>query len=197
MSYTWGYIKDVALAKLDLTDVEANKQKLISKFPFYANEVITQVCSTVKPKLSYVTFDVTKDDLFKLKTMPEDFIAFADDVNTIEYIDADGQRILQYANDDMFSYKGYNQLQFFTEGKFTISYKARWFMFTKDLRDDTVLNIPIDILECIPSYIAHQCYKVDDETKSNIFRNEFEVFFSRIDDSHFEQSTSIHIRGDW
>lgn len=197
MSYTWGYIKDVALSKLDLSSKDANSQRLIGKFPFYANEVITQVCSTIKPKLSYATFDITKDDLFKLKTMPEDFIAFADDINTLEYIDLNNENCIVEATDDYFVYKGYNQLQFFTEGKYTISYKARWFTFTKDLTDDTILNIPTDILECIPSYIAHQCYKTDDEVKSSIFRNEFEVFFSRIDDSHFEQSKSIHIRGDW
>ena len=78
--YTWGYLKDVSLAKLDLTEEEANTQNLISRFPFYANEVITQVCSSIKPKYSYAKFEVTKDDVDKELEMPSDFVSFGDDM---------------------------------------------------------------------------------------------------------------------
>lgn len=197
MSYTWGYIKDASLAKLDLDEQEATVQNLISRFPFYANEVITQVSSTCKPKHSFAEFVITKDMLFKTFKMPNDFVSFDDDVNTIKWTDAYGDTWLEECHDDQFSYVGDNEVQFFTEGTFKISYNARWFTFTKDLDDNVVLDIPIDILECIPSYIAHQCYKIDDEVKSAIFRNEFEMFFARIDDTHFKTPKSIKIRGNW
>lgn len=197
MSYTWGYIKDVSLSKLDITNKEANAQNLLSRFPFYANEVITQVCSTIKPKHTYHEFVITKDDLFKLHTMPSDFVSFDDDVNTVKEKDVYGDTWLRKATDDDFEYKGYNQLQFFTEGTYTISYNARWFTFTKDTNENIPLDIPDDILECIPSYIASQCYKIDDENKAAIYRNEFEILFARIDDRHYKSSDTITIRGDW
>ena len=61
--YTWGYIKDVCLAKMDLDENEATVQNLLSRFPFYANEVITQVCSSIKPKYSFEEFIVEEKDV--------------------------------------------------------------------------------------------------------------------------------------
>ena len=195
--YTWGYLKDVSLAKLDLDELEANEQDLLSRFTFYANEVITQVSSTIKPKHAYATFIVKKEDLFKLKTMPSDFISFGADVNTIEEVDTWNDRWFRQCTDEDFTYKGYNQVMFYKEGIYTISYNARWFTFDKDLDNDYVFDIPTDILECIPSYIAHQCYKIDDETKSAIFRNEYEVFLARIDDTNYRENKTFTIGGDW
>ena len=230
--YTWKYIKNASLAKLDLDEQEAQNQNLINRFYIYANEVITQVCSTYKPKHTYFTVTVeNKQDVWSsltkqfnvydnniivkphnlsdneklfweefethifpnmLVTMPEDFISFGDDVNSCQL----GNEI-SYCSDEDFSYKGYNQLMFMHEGVFTISYNARWITFTQMMKDTDKLNVPTDILECIPSYIASQCYKIDDEYKSSVFRNEYELFLSRIDDSNYKNTKSIVIGGDW
>lgn len=236
--YTWGYIKDVSLSKLDLDEEEATVQNLLSRFPFYANEVITQVCSAIKPKHTFAKITVYKNrqsrwneltqyyklydstiidkpsklsDVEKtfwnawensyfvldLISMPSDFISFDGDVCTVERIDVYGDRWLTECHDDDFVYKGHNQIQPLKEGVYTIAYNARWYTFTKDMQDSIVIDIPTDILECIPSYIAHQCYKIDDEVKAQIFRNEYEMFLSRIDDTHFKQNRSIKIRGNW
>lgn len=197
MFYTWGYIKDVSLSKLDLDEKEATTQNLINRFPFYANEVITQVCSSIKPKCTFAEFVITKEDLFKLHTMPEDFVSFGDDVCVKIYTNSYGDTVMEECHDYDFSYKGHNQLQFFAEGTYQISYNARWFMFTKDLENSTKLDIPCDILDCIPSYIASQCYKIDDEVKSSIYRNEYEMFLARIDNTNFKQSKTLKIGGDW
>lgn len=197
MHYTWGYIKDATLAKLDMTEKEALSQKLFDRFPIYANEVITQVCSTIKPKHTFAEFIITKSNLFDTVVMPSDFISFGDDVNTVIYTDENNNNILKECHDDDFIYKGYNQLQFFKEGKYSISYNARWLMFNKNMDDSENLDIPMDILECIPSYIAHQCYKIDDEIKASIYRNEYEMFFARIDDTYFKQTKTFKIAGDW
>ena len=50
MQYTWGYVKEVCLAKLNLTEDEANQQGFLSAFPYYANEAMTQICSSVFAK---------------------------------------------------------------------------------------------------------------------------------------------------
>jgi hypothetical protein len=127
-------------------------------------------------------------------SMPEDFVSFDDDRNTVIRTNNYGDRVMYECYDTDYNYKGYKQLQFFAEGDYSIAYKARWYTFTKDLTDDVVLDIPYDVLDCIPSYIAHQCYKIDDENKAAIFRNEYEMFLSRIDDTHFKQSTTFMTR---
>lgn len=230
--YTWGYIKDAALAKLDLDQDEANEMRLINRFPFYANEVITQICSAIKPKHtfyeikfyckvvlvesgSYVDGDfvegafidndkrVIKDGkilyypIGYVITMPSDFIAFGDDVCTRVYKDGCKSLVCEECHDDVLHYIGYDKFTCTKNGKYNISYKARWITFDNSTPTAEVLDVPADILECIPSYIAHQCYKIDDEYKSSVFRNEYEMFLARIDDTNFKTNKTFTIGGDW
>ena len=46
--YTWGYIKENILNKLNLEEEEANQLGFLSRFPYYANEAMTQICSAYK-----------------------------------------------------------------------------------------------------------------------------------------------------
>ena len=199
MSYTWGYIKDVSLAKLDLDEAEAEIQNLLARFPFYANEVITQVCSSVKPKYTYVNFVITDSDVGVMKNMPADFVSFGDDLcyELVPDYYQNGKLVKRELHDDDFEYVGYNQLVFKHSGNFFISYNARWYTFDSSMSDSDVIEVPVDILECIPSYIASQCYKVDDEYKASVFRNEYEILLARIDNSHFSKTKTIKIEGDW
>lgn len=196
--YTWGYIKDVSLAKLDLTEQEANVQNLLSRFPFYANEAMTQICSTVKPKHTFFEIDITENDInVPLQIGDNDFISFDDDITTITYTDEFGRTVTEEAHDDYFVYKGYNQAVFFKVGRYVIPISVRWITFRKDMDDNEMLNVPNDILDCIPSYIASQCYKIDDEVKSSIFRNEYEMSMARIDNTNYKSTKTIKIGGDW
>ena len=197
MSYTYGYIKDVSLAKLDLTEEEANVQNLISKFPFYANEVITQVCSSVKPKYTFAKFVITKELVGQVQNMPSDFVSFGDDICYEQFKDYDGHQNVNELQDEDFKYYGNNKVIFNKEGTFHISYNARWFTFRKDIDNDLVLDVPEDILECIPSYIASQCFKIDDEYKSSVFRNEYEMMLARIDNTHYKNTKTFEIGGGW
>ena len=194
--YTWGYLKDVALAKLDLTENEATVQNLLSRFPFYANEVITQVCSAIKPKYTFAKFEIDFDKVGVAQTMPDDFISFGDDV-CYELIN-NGKFLEKHQIFDVdFEYYGYNQVIFKHPGNFYISYNARWYTFTKAIDDNEKIDIPNDILDCIPSYIVSQCYKIDDEYKAQVFRNEYELMLSRIDATNYKNTKSILIEGDW
>lgn len=201
MAYTWGYIKDVSLSKLDLEEPEATVQNLLSRFPFYANEVITQVCSSIKPKYTFANFVITASDVGVAKSMPSDFVSFGDDVcyQLVEERNWQGdiRAVKQELHDDDYEYLGYNQLVFKHPGNYFISYNARWYTFNKSLSDNEVIDIPNDILECIPSYIASQCYKIDDEYKASVFRNEYEIMLSRIDNTNFKNTKTIKIEGDW
>lgn len=194
--YTWGYLKDVALAKLDLTENEATVQNLLSRFPFYANEVITQVCSAIKPKYTFAKFEIDFDKVGIAQTMPDDFVSFGDDV-CYELVN-NGKFLEKHQIFDVdFEYYGYNQVIFKHPGNFYISYNARWYTFTKAIDNNEKIDIPNDILDCIPSYIVSQCYKIDDEYKAQVFRNEYELMLSRIDATNYKNTKGILIEGDW
>lgn len=240
MKYTWGYIKETILAKLDIDQAEALERGLINKMPYYANEVITQICSTVKPKHVCVKFtpkdtlhawnearkyarehnlflpkkyDVTIIDkpailnsaeeefwayfdkqicIGNIIDMPEDFLAFDD--NASIYRDEYGQR---EATDEDFSYEGDSSLIFHRTGEFEIYYKAIWYFFTSQTKDDAILDIPYDVINCIPSYIVSQLFKADDEVKAQIYRNEFEMLLARVDDTYFKRPETITVGGGW
>lgn len=194
--YTWGYIKDASLAKLDLEQDEAVELGLLNRFVFYANEVITQISSSVKPKRSYFEVVVNADNVGRLITMPKDFVSFSDDISTITTTDY-GNTIVCRTSDEDLIYKGYNQVQCLKQGIYHIAYNARWIKFDENTSESLELNVPADILDCIPSYIAHQCYKIDDEYKSSVYRNEYEMFLARIDDTDFKNTGIITIEGDW
>lgn len=198
--YTWGYIKDAVLAKLNLTEEEASALDIIRKFKIYANEAMTIICSTVKPKKTY--YDVTVADLEQIVIMPNDFVSFGDDVNYIEEENRYGNIIKREAYDDDFIHYGYNKLKFYKTGKYSISYNARWLEFAyveNDMGQDdgTILDAPLDVLECLPSFIASNCCKIDNEYNSAVFKNEFEMMLARLDDTDYKSNKTFTIRGDW
>lgn len=200
IEYTWGYIKENCLAKLDLTEEQANEQNFLSNFPYWANEAMTQICSTVKPKESFFKFTVTKDTVNEPVTMPNDFIAFSNDIAVFRPSATDRcglPRGYEEVGDETVSYYGYNQVIPLRVGEYIIPYKARWFFFTKDLADGDVITAPADICDALPSYIVSQCYKIDDEQRAAIYRNEFEIFLARIDDTSFEHQRHFFVGGGW
>ena len=257
----WGEIKNSALANLDLTEDEATEQKLIGNFYLWANEVITQVSSTIKPKYCFEYVDVyteydrwlelSKKSNVYLDKIPvynpeeeytdneeeywkewlntvfvnkvyvmkaKDFISFGGDIPLVKrtvncYGKLDTKQ--EEAHDIDFIYRGYKQLLFLLPGEYSIPYHARWYTFQSTMGpngedfdgdeyedydgiDDNVeIDVPRDILECIPLYIAMKGWKIDDEYKSSVFRNEYETALARINDEHFEQNRTFDIGGNW
>lgn len=249
MYYTWGYIKENALAKLNLTEEEANQQNFLSNFPYYANEAMTQICSSIMPHEEFLIVKVWKkhdawkyythefgvycdcpehkemtpmpgDDMYEKKKafwekwhtlsfvdepieFPEDFISFSDDVAEYKAPPLYVQGILvdvpkfKEVGDEVIEYYGYNQVLCHCDGEYRIPYHARWFFFTKDLADADKITAPADVCDAIPSYIVSQCLKIDDEQKAAIFRNEYEIFLARIDNTSFRSQRTLHIGGGW
>lgn len=199
--YTWGYIKDAALAKLDFTTTSEYDEQvttIVSRFPFYANEAMTQICSTIKPKYNHAVFNVERADVNKIFTMPYDFISFNDEPCRMDYVDKYGNEIYnEEMHDDDYLIRGYNEVSFTHAGTFTISYNARWCLFDAYLSDDAELSAPVDVLECLPSYIAHQCYKIDDDVKAQLFREEYEIMLARINNVVAFEPKTIKIGGGW
>lgn len=136
-------------------------------------------------------------------TLPSDFISFSgDDIRYRKQLSFSSYATV-YDSDDVIDYDeehleiyGYNQVICKAVGYYVISYNARWFLFTKDLQNDVSIPAPIDVCECLPSYIASQCLKIDDELKAAIYRNEYEMFLARIDNSS-AKGGGIKIGGGW
>lgn len=206
--YTYGDMQEMILAKLDLTEEEAETQGLIRRFPRFADEAMTQICSAVQPNRTFDCIEVVDELPSELKenthyavvgrpyTMPADFISFGDDVNTLTYVEH-GHRCVVDVFDDDFKHIGYNKLLFKRTGTYCISYNARWIDTFVNLDVNVPLEAPRDVLDCIPSYVASQCMKIDDEYKSAVYRNEYEAFLARIDDSDYSNTRTIKIGGDW
>ena len=194
--YTWGHVKQAALAKLDLTAEEASDIGLLNRFPIYANEAMTNICSTVKPNRTFAEFTIDTENT--IKTMPTDFISFGDDVCTRTYVDEYGETCTDMeCHDDDITYIGYNKIKFLKTGTYNISYNARWYVFNVGISEFEVLDIPDDVVECLASYIASQCYKMDDEVKASMYRNEYEMFVARIDATDFKNTKTFKIGGGW
>lgn len=128
--------------------------------------------------------------------MPDDFVAWSDDTNWKVVKDCNGQDMLEPLKDTEFAQRG-NKLIFMKSCICKIAYFAKWFFFTPTTQDDVELDIPDDILVCLPSYIASQLFKIDDEQKSSIYRNEYEMALARINENDYATNKVINNGGDW
>lgn len=247
--YTWGYIKEATLAKMDLTVEQAINMNLINKMPFYANEAITQITSSIKAKrtyteykirneaemLKYLMYTYNLDDMSFLYStdtsmltdveltayniyysysyenkpldFPNDFFAWSDDIvyKCKQFKHANDTVICDYTYKDEwieasdFDYVTYggNKVIFKHSGDYRFPYLAKWFKILPTTNDNFELDCPDDILDALPSYIASQLYKIDDETKSAILRNEYEMAIARIDENDYSTNKTIVIGGNW
>ena len=105
--YDWGYLKNSILAKLDLDEDEATRLNYLERFVYYANEAMTMICSTVKPKRTFYEFEIHRDkydengvlisasNVGKSIAMPDDFISFGDDRSTIDEDMGYGDRLIR------------------------------------------------------------------------------------------------------
>ena len=198
-------IKNLALAKIDISNVDNEMSSsfstdIVGKFRMYADEAMQQICSAVKPKRSFWSVEFNPD-IDEVHTVPRDFISFGDDICYIEYdvVDLFGTHtVKREATSEDFEYEGLSSILFKTPGRYTISYNALWIDFLSgDIDDNDELDCPRDVLVAIPSFIAAECWKIDDQYRAAVFRNEFEIALSRLNDNDYKRHTSLHVRGDW
>ena len=189
--YTWGYLKECILSKLNLDEESANQQDFLSRFPYFANEAMTQICS-IKPCEKRFIVNITDELIGKEIVLPDDFVSFNDDVVTYQ-----ADHMISDVGDDYITYGGYNTIICHYVGEYSVPYNGRWFFFTKELVNAEVISAPADVCDAIPSYVVSQCYKVDDETKAAIYRNEFEMFLARLDNTTFRRQRGFNIGGGW
>ena len=93
--------------------------------------------------------------------------------------------------DDDFSYVGANELKFYKPGEYKIPAKFLWHIFVSAESYDEVLDMPADILACIPIYISAVCYQIDNLQKAQIVKQEFELALSRCTSTDFMKNAEV------
>lgn len=71
-------------------------------------------------------------------------------------------------------------LTFNNVGEYKIPYKAVWFRFTSAMSDTDEIDMPVDIFNCMPLYIASEALQIDYAQKAQIKRSEFEMALARV-----------------
>ena len=95
--------------------------------------------------------------------------------------------------DHDFSYLGKAQLKFYKEGRFLIPAKFMWYIFESGIGDDQELDIPSDILSCIPLYIAAICLQIDNPARAQVKRSEFEMALARCTSTDFMENNEFRV----
>lgn len=93
--------------------------------------------------------------------------------------------------DDDFSYIGAARLKFYKPGRYMIPAKFMWYIFESGIGDDQELDMPSDILSCIPIYIASICLQIDNPTRAQIKRSEFEMALARCTATDFIENNEF------
>lgn len=234
MLYTYGYIKNAILTKLNLSEKEANEQKLIDSFIYNINECLTQIASTIKPHYNCQKIIAYKNEI----PIPKDLLPPKDKKESVKdrmerendlaeylkdkvivgeifrmpkgFIAFSGKSMVQLENHhspdvycapeelhDEVAYVGNDKVICLKPGIFTITYDEFWPYFADKTEDNFEIDIPADVIMCIPSYVASQIWKIDDERKAAIFRNEFEILFARLNNSDYRGNKTLTTEGGW
>lgn len=237
--FTYGYIKNAILSKMDLGEADALEQDLMDAIPYNLNECLSQIASTIKPHFACIQVTAFKDEIpipkdllppmdeeepetvtaklerenklkeylkdkevvGNIRRMPDGFIAFSGKSMMQNELGnrLDGTILYSEPHElhDEVAYVGNDKVTFLHPGKYIITYDENWPFFTDDMQDTTEIDIPADIIICLPSYVASQLWKRDDERKAAIYRNEFEIAFSRINNSDYRGNTTFIPEGGW
>lgn len=238
--YTWGYVKDAVLAKMDMTADEANANGLLNKIPYYANEAVVQIASGIKANRTTVEYKILDRewtlkllarkynmDVSYLVThsihpvnmiedykrcfdeynsymyagvkydMPKDFLQWTDDVvYKRDYSTGHAMLVHAIENED-YVYMGDHSIVFQSPGEYIVPYDGNYQQFTSTTDDDEILDMPSDIVNAIAVYVVSQLFKIDDEQKSSIYRNEYEIYLARINDNDYTTNRTFKTEGDW
>lgn len=143
---------------------------------YYKNRNVYLINEEIKMPDEFIAF--TNKQSFIVKR-PERF-NYEDFVNGRDWTTNEAERWepVNYNKDMMFV--GQNKIMCFKAGEFMIPYKCTWLNFSDNLADTDVLDIPVDILNCLPLYIASEVLQIDYAQKAQIKRSEFEMALSRI-----------------
>lgn len=202
---TWGEIELLSIQKMflntdtisvdDLPSMRTNKKYAIylNAMPATANEAIRIILTRGKPYIK--TYQLSSSDADQDMSYDEvycfDLSDILDDYKSLE-------RVYKGVDD----YKGYiirfNKYLYLPknlvdEGSLSIGYDCYPKKITSATSDNYKIDLPLDMLNLLPLYIASELYKDDDVSLATVYRNEFEVELENLNpDADHEEFTSIN-----
>lgn len=175
----------------------------IDTLPIFANDEqvkaywhernIYEICEKVSMEAGFIAFADKQAYKYvhkKRRRIPEDCgVEFGDwSDNEFESI----QIVREEAKvDDDYSYISKAQLKFYKPGHYLIPAKFMWYVFDSSIGDEQELDMPSDILTCIPLYIAALCLEIDNPSKAQVKRSQFEMALARCTSSDFLTNKKI------
>ena len=152
------------LANFELADEIAQREYFVSKDTYEINTDITM------PE-TFISFTNKQSFIVKRPApfSPEDF------VNGNDWCTNEAERLepVKY-NEDIIFTSG-TTVRALKEGEYLIPYRCVWYLFTSASADTKEINMPVDIFNCIPLYIASEILQIDYAQKAQIKRSEFEM----------------------
>lgn len=182
----WSEIKEAVWHKLFIDPDVDPIDNYARAFQTLANECLVLIATGVMPKVSTVDITTTQDNV--VVTMPEDFISY---LNRFE-------QLSDSSVDVCFTFVGRNKLKVEKAGTYRVYYNAYWPAIEQShINEDSVLQIDLAVLNCLPTYMASQVLAQDDIQRSMILKNEFELLVSRLDNGVLYNAESFDNDGGW
>ncbi|MDY0291942.1 MAG: hypothetical protein RBR02_06370 [Desulfuromonadaceae bacterium] len=181
----WDDIKESVLDELNITESEAIQNKYLEKMRRSFNKGLGIISNGLYEYIKEYTFTTTAEG--DIVTMPDDFLSFTDYVDSfLLYTDAYGNTHT-FMNPTGIIYIGVNKLRLGLIGTYTIYYRAYFGTLTKEDAEDITFDLstlaPVNVLNCMPTYIASDLLVEDDPEKHILLYNQFEIAVSRLDNN--------------
>lgn len=101
------------------------------------------------------------------------------------------------AHDEDFVQVGYSSIICKKPGYYNIAVKLRWWIFAINEDDKTIIECPEDILDALMILVASELWSLEDEKKSAILRSKYETAVARIDNTDYNNTSTLNIEGGW
>lgn len=204
---------ETILAKLNLTQAEAQYDNVLTKIPHLCNECLGDVANRGKPLYKLLIIDITKETVSPTTLLPnetvssERFITFDSDflaltnefiqrvpitvtngviTETTEYERVDGNKFRRLSSRQLLFPNEY-------EYRYLVPIICRYpRLATSDIAADDELDIELSILELIPNYVVSELLRVDDVGLSTSYRNSYESSLAALNDSVLEAAGSLY-----
>ena len=157
----------------DYTDIKLADE--IATREYYTNRNIFLVNEPIAIKNNFIAFTNKQSFVIEQgsKFDSEKFVNGDWTTNVAEVL-----RPVKYGKELVFGDN--NTIIALVEGTYKVPYKAVWHLFTSAMPDQEKLDIPVDILNCLPLYMASIILQIDYAQKAQIKRSEFELALTRV-----------------
>lgn len=217
---TWGEVQIISLQKMFLNDVVLSEASLATyraddDYKLYlsnmipaCNEAIQLIASVTKPIIA--TYEITQEEVvfgddgytptqqYDLNTLTDD--NFIKIINVVySYFDEDTGEYITDHNTTDYKMWGDHTLQLNTNliGTWVVYYEKKPTKITSSTLDSFEMEFDDNVNVLIPMYVTSQVYKNDNNSKSVMYRNEFESGLDRLDQDLLDNEQEFENLSGW